>query len=66
MTDFTGAGVAGGDNLKFIGYGTDAYLSQVGASDVYTIHAGSAYGGVTETIHLAGVTQLTTADYLFA
>ncbi|CAH0356454.1 hypothetical protein [Sphingobium sp. CECT 9361] len=66
VTDFAGAGVAGGDSLRFIGYGADAYLTQVGTSDVYTIHAGSAYGDALDTIRLAGVTQLTTADYLFA
>lgn len=66
VTDFTGAGVAGGDSLKFTGYGADAFLSQIGTGDSYIIHAGAAFGGLTETIQIVGVTTLTAQDFLFA
>ena len=65
VTDFTGAGTAGGDVLRFVGYGADATISHAAGSDFYTIHAGAAYGGATETIHLTGVTTLDAGDYLF-
>jgi len=66
VTDFTGAGVAGGDMLRFSGYGTDARLSQVGSTDRYTIHAGTAFGNTVETIQITGVTNLRAGDYSFA
>ena len=66
ITDFTGAGVAGGDVLKLVGYGTDAFFTNVGGSDFYEIHAGAAFGGVVETIQLVGVTTLGLQDVIFA
>jgi hypothetical protein len=57
--------VAGGDLLKFVGYGTDAYLTHADGSDTYVIHTGAAYGGSTETIHLIGISNLNAGDYLF-
>ncbi|MDF8335002.1 cadherin domain-containing protein [Novosphingobium cyanobacteriorum] len=65
VTDFTGAGVAGGDVLYLVGYGAGATITQVGATDSYVIKAGPAFGGVTETIRLVGVTNLTSGDYVF-
>ncbi|MFZ2979892.1 MAG: cadherin domain-containing protein, partial [Sphingobium sp.] len=64
VTDFTGAATAGGDLLNFTGYGAGAYLTHVANSDLYEIHAGTAYGGATETIRLLGVTNLGGGDYL--
>lgn len=65
VTDFAGAGVMGGDLLQFIGFGTSAYLTQVGGTDQYVVHASLEYEGVTETIRLVGVTNLGPADYIF-
>ncbi|MDF8335010.1 hypothetical protein [Novosphingobium cyanobacteriorum] len=65
VTDFTGAGVAGGDVLRFVGFGADAYLTHDAGSDIYEIHAGAAFGGIVETIQLVGVTNLDSGDYLF-
>ncbi len=58
VTDFTGAGRAAGDQLKFVGYGKNASLTQVGRSDFYTIHADPLLGGFSETVQIAGVTNL--------
>ncbi|WP_298951270.1 calcium-binding protein [uncultured Methylobacterium sp.] len=58
VTDFTGAGRAAGDQLKFVGYGKNASLTQVGRSDFYTVHADPLLGGFSETIQIAGVTNL--------
>tara|TARA_R110000868_G_scaffold150689_1_gene374141 strand:- start:31332 stop:37586 length:6255 start_codon:yes stop_codon:yes gene_type:complete len=66
VTDFAGAGVAGGDTLKFVGYGADASLTQVGTTDSYIIHAGAAFNNAEETIQIVGVTHLTAGDYMFA
>lgn len=65
ITDFAGAGVVGGDVLRFVGFGQDAYLTHAAGSDMYEIHAGAAYGGVVETIQLTGVTNLASGDYIF-
>lgn len=66
VTDFAGAGVAGGDVLRFTGFGTDAYLTHSAGTDLYVIHAGAAFGGVTETIKLTGVSvDLVQGDYIF-
>jgi Ca2+-binding RTX toxin-like protein len=65
VTDFAGAGVAGGDILKFSGFGTGAFLTQVGQSDSYVVNAGAEYGFATETIRLAGVTMLDAGDFIF-
>ena len=61
IADFTGssAGLAERDQLRFVGYGEDAYLSNDG--DDWTIH----YSGGQDSFHLAGVTTLTPADYDF-
>jgi hypothetical protein len=60
IADFSGSESEEGDSLRFTGYGTDAYLTNV--ADDWTIH----YSGGTETFHLAGVTSLSQADYVFA
>lgn len=64
VTDFTGAGVVGGDRLEFRDYGTGA-LIQIGVSDYYVIQADAAHGGTMETIHLTGVFNLSAGDYVF-
>lgn len=51
--------------IQFSGFGSGSYLTQIDNSDIYSIHAGSAYGGVIETIQLAGVTNLSALDYIF-
>lgn len=66
ITDFTGAGVAGGDVLYLVGYGADATITRIGATDTYLIKAGAAFGGLTETIKITGVTNLAAGDYVFA
>jgi hypothetical protein len=65
VTDFTGAGVTGGDLLQLVGYGPGATIEQVGTSDYYTIHAAAEMGGGSELIHLTGVTNLSAGDYVF-
>ena len=65
VTDFAGAGVAGGDVLQLIGYGAGAMLEQVGASDTYAVHAAAELGGGVELIRLMGVTNLSAGDYVF-
>lgn len=47
------------DLIKFTGYGKDATLAHDG--DVWTIKSSTA----TDTIHILGVTSLTTSDYIF-
>jgi len=47
------------DTLVFQGYGTDAYLTNVG--DEWTIH----YTGGTDTIRIVGVTHMSSSDYSF-
>lgn len=60
VADFSGSETEEGDSLRFTGYGTDAYLTNV--EDDWTIH----YSGGQETFHLAGVTSLSQTDYVFA
>lgn len=64
VTDFTGAGVMGGDRLELRDFGAGA-LTQVGTSDYYVIQADTAHGATSETIHLAGVFNLSAGDYIF-
>jgi VCBS repeat-containing protein len=59
VTDFTGAGVAGGDSLSLQGYGSGATLSNTG--DDWTV----TYTGGFERFQLTGVTNLSTTDYAF-
>lgn len=59
VADFSGSGTEEGDTLRFVGYGPDAYLTNV--EDDWTIH----YSGGTETLHLSGVTSLSQTDYVF-
>src|SRR5690606_36491655 len=59
-----GAGVAGGDVLVFTGYGNGT-ITRIGATDTYLITADAAHGSGSETIRLAGVTNLTERDYEF-
>lgn len=47
------------DSLRFVGYGDDAYLTNVG--DVWTIN----YAGGQDVFNLSGVTSLSQADYEF-
>ena len=65
VTDFTGVSAGGGDRLVFVGYGVGAKLTQVGTTDFYTITADAAHGGFSETIQIAGVRNLSSADYVF-
>lgn len=65
VKDFQGAGVAGGDVLRFLGFGAGAFITQVGLSDSYIIHSGIELGFATETIKLAGVTNLSVGDFVF-
>ena len=65
VKDFAGAGVSGGDILRFVGFGADASITQVGSSDLFAIHAGAAFGGATEVIELVGVTHIAAGDYIF-
>jgi serralysin len=63
VQDFAGNGAAAGDSLRFTGFGPGATLSQVGATDYWTIRYGIAQ---SETLRLVGVTALHSTDYLFA
>jgi len=65
ITDFQGAGAAGGDVIRLIGYGSDATLTRVGTSDSYLIQAGAAFDHALETIQISGVTNLSAGDYTF-
>ncbi|MDF8335013.1 family 16 glycosylhydrolase [Novosphingobium cyanobacteriorum] len=65
VKDFSGAGAFGGDLLRFVGYGADAQLIQIGNSDFYEIHAGIDGGGSIETIQVVGVTNLAAQDFVF-
>lgn len=58
VADFAGAGATAGDRLQFVGYGSGAYLTRVGSSDSYVVHGGAGQEGLTETIRIAGVTNL--------
>ncbi|WP_148239786.1 beta strand repeat-containing protein [Methylobacterium oryzihabitans] len=58
IQDFAGAGAAGGDRLEFRGFGAGAFLTHEAGGDLYTIHAGPALGGMSETFRVAGVTGL--------
>ena len=64
VTDFAGAGVAGGDKLVFSGYGNGT-ISRVGSTDYFVIKADAAHGGGSESIRLSGVTKLGAGDYEF-
>jgi Ca2+-binding RTX toxin-like protein len=59
ITDFSGAGVAGGDHLRFEGFGADATLSHIG--DDWTV----SYSGGNESFEIIDVTALIASDYLF-
>jgi Ca2+-binding RTX toxin-like protein len=60
ITDFAGAGVAGGDTLLLKGFGAGATLSHVG--DDWSVKA--ADGSVTH-ITISDITTLTASDYVF-
>ena len=60
VADFRGSASEEGDMLRFVGYGDDAYLTNV--QDDWTIH----YSGGEEKFHLAGVSSLSQSDYVFA
>jgi Ca2+-binding RTX toxin-like protein len=60
VADFRGSVTEEGDTLRFVGYGPDASLTNVGED--WTIH----YSGGEETFRLAGVTSLSQDDYVFA
>jgi Ca2+-binding RTX toxin-like protein len=64
VTDFHGAGIAGGDKLVFSGFGNGT-VNRLGSSDSYVIKADAANGGGSETIQIAGVTNLSAGDYEF-
>ncbi|KQP61127.1 hypothetical protein ASF41_22860 [Methylobacterium sp. Leaf111] len=64
VTDFSGAGIVGGDVLQFVDYGTGAYLTHTAGTNLYVIHAGADFGGLTETIQLTGVTTLSAGDFI--
>ena len=60
VADFSGSETEEGDALRFVGYGPNAYLTNV--EDDWTIH----YSGGEQAFHLAGVTSLSQTDYVFA
>jgi VCBS repeat-containing protein len=60
VADFTGANAAGGDVLRFEGYGAGATLTYLSGED-WKI----TYSGGSEIIKLTGVTALNSGDYLF-
>ena len=47
------------------GYGEGATLTQVGATDSWTVTADAAHGGASEVIQISAVFGLTAQDYLF-
>ncbi|MBX6321414.1 MAG: right-handed parallel beta-helix repeat-containing protein [Rhodospirillaceae bacterium] len=59
VSDFAGAGVTGGDVLRFVGFGQDAYLAHAG--HVWTIHDGS----YTESFTINSVSTLSADDFQF-
>jgi Ca2+-binding RTX toxin-like protein len=63
VLDFFGNGTLAGDALKFIGFGAGASLSQVAATDFWSVSYGA---GLSETLQLVGVTSLASGDYVFA
>jgi subtilisin family serine protease/Ca2+-binding RTX toxin-like protein len=63
ILDFTGAGSAGGDFLKFIGFGTGATIAAAPDANKWFVSYNG--GALNETFHLASVTSLTTSDYVF-
>ena len=73
VLDFTGAGAAVGDVLKFVGYGAGT-ITHGATADSYVITPDAKHGGATaaETIQVAGVANLDLAtgsghnDVLFA
>lgn len=64
ISDFAGAGVAGGDRIEFRDYGSGV-IAQVGSTDYYTVTADAAHGSTADTIHITGVFTLAPGDYLF-
>ncbi|MDJ0391704.1 calcium-binding protein, partial [Roseomonas sp. E05] len=62
ITDFEGAGKAGGDILKLTGFGAGATITHE-QGNLFAIHAAD---GSTDHLTLHGVTSLATTDYLFA
>jgi hypothetical protein len=62
VTDFTGANVANGDTLQFVGYGVGATLTHLSGDD-WQIN----FTGGTEVIKLTGITSLdpSKGDYQF-
>ena len=73
VTDFTGAGAAVGDVLKFVGYGAGT-ITHGATADTYVITPDAKHGGAgaAETIQVTGVANLDLAtgaghnDVLFA
>ena len=64
VTDFTGAGVAGGDHLDLFGYGAGSTIAYSGSGNIYIIHDGISL--TDDHIQLTGVTgALIASDYLF-
>ncbi|MFC3127368.1 hypothetical protein ACFOD4_20080, partial [Pseudoroseomonas globiformis] len=61
ITDFEGAGRAGGDTLMLKGYGKGASISHQG-NNVFAIHAAD---GSVDHLTLKGVTGLIASDYIF-
>ena len=65
IADFAGNGVAAGDSLKFVGFGTGAQgasFTQIGATNQWLIHSG--LGGPDETVALNGA-AVDPSDVLF-
>jgi VCBS repeat-containing protein len=60
VTDFAGPNAAGGDVLRFEGYGAGAALTHLGGDD-WRI----TFSGGFEDIKLSGVTALSSGDYVF-
>ncbi|KQO69889.1 hypothetical protein ASF18_21675 [Methylobacterium sp. Leaf89] len=58
VLDFTKGSPEVGDHLEFYGFGTGATLSHEAGSDIYTITADAAHGGVSEMFQLVGITNL--------
>jgi serralysin len=56
ITDFTGAGAAAGDSLRFEGFGQGTITKVDGQTDLYQVTAAS--GGASELIRLLGVSDL--------
>lgn len=59
--DFSGAGIAGGDTLRFTGFGVGATLSYNSDTQLWT--AASADNSISESFTIVGVTYLSGSDY---